>query len=217
MDADSPQEHAQTWEMDYSPFVDECSDLPPAERVEYLERVLPYYWRQTYREMSRRPTDVADCHLDTFIYMLDFYDSLSNSQHPDYDPKQEGRLVIAFGKSAPKVSGRDDGRLRGWLGPTETYFGNKWDKGHFIAHSMGGAVKGCELNVFPQLRALNRGRSKEGKKFVAMEKYCRSHAGTFCFHRPFYSDGTLRPAKLEFGFIDQSGNLHTAIFDNRSS
>ncbi len=27
-------------------------------------------------------------------------------------------------------------------------FGRQWDKGHFVAHSIGGAVDGWELNVF---------------------------------------------------------------------
>ncbi|MDR3404769.1 MAG: hypothetical protein P4L99_19855 [Chthoniobacter sp.] len=165
--------------------------------------------------MSRRPTDVCVFPFGTFEYMFDYYDSYANSCHPDYDPKQESRLAVAYGFSVPKRSARDDGRLKGWVGPTEKHFGGEWDKGHFIAHSIGGAVFQCEVNVFPQLRALNRGRSAEGKRFVAMEKYCRQHAGTFCFHRALYHDGSARPSELEFGFVDEEGQLHAETFSNR--
>ena len=111
------------------------------------------------------------------------------------DPSQESCLVAAYGISAPQDSPRDDRRLRGWVGRTERVFGKGWDKGHFIAHSIGGAVDGLEANVFAQRRSLNRGWSAEGKRFRAMEKYCADNAGVFCFHRPIYADGS------EFGIL----------------
>jgi len=39
------------------------------------------------------------------------------------------------------------------VGATETTFGQEWDKGHFVAHSIGGAVDRAEVIVFVQLRA----------------------------------------------------------------
>jgi hypothetical protein len=39
--------------------------------------------------------------------------------------------------------------LKGLIGNTELRWGPQFDKGHFIAHSMGG---GEQLNIFPQLR-----------------------------------------------------------------
>jgi len=202
------------WEIDYTKILNGCASSPLVERLAYLAEELPHEWAAVYREASGRPTDVCVVPFDTFNYVFDYYDSFGNSQHPDYDSKQDSRLVVAFGISAPKRSSRDDGRLKGWVGPTEKHFGSEWDKGHFIAHSIGGAVFQSEVNVFPQLRALNRGRSEEGRRFVAMEKYCRDNAGTFCFHRPIYADGSARPAKLEFGFLDREGKLRTATFNN---
>ena len=204
-----------SWEIDYAPIVARCHAVSPVERVAFFNAELPPIWSQIYREMSCRPTDVCVFAFDSFNYVFDYYDSFDNSRHPNHEPKQESRLVTAFGQSAPKRTSRDDGRLKGWLGPTEKYFGDKWDKGHFIAHSIGGSVNQCEVNVFPQLRALNRGRSAEGRKFIAMEKFCRSNAGTFCFHRPFYFDGSSRPAKLEFGFVDGNGHLTVETFNNQ--
>ena len=47
--------------------------------------------------------------------------------------------------------------LKDWIGATGKVFGNKWDKGHYIAHTIGGAVDGLEANIFVQRRDLNRG------------------------------------------------------------
>src|SRR5216683_3042649 len=73
----------------------------------------------------------------------------------------------------------DDFRLKGWMGATETTFGREWDKGHFIAHSIGGAVDCAEVNVFVQLRAPNRGWSEAGKRFREMEAYCEANSERF--------------------------------------
>src|SRR6267154_6075918 len=101
------------------------------------------------------------------------------------------------------------------VGATETTFGRDWDKGHFIAHSIGGAVDRAEANVFVQLRALNRGWSEAGKRFREMEAYCEANPGTFCFNRPIYDDQTARPAFFEFGLVKREGRLWVECFSNR--
>lgn len=101
------------------------------------------------------------------------------------------------------------------IGPTNTALGSVWDKGHFIAHSIGGAVDRAEINIFTQRRDLNRGWSEEGKTFRAMEEYCLERPGTFCFARPLYSDGSSRPTFLEFGLCKSDGTLWVERFDNR--
>ncbi len=85
------------------------------------------------------------------------------------------------------------------MGATETTFGREWDKGHFVAHSIGGAVDRAEVNVFVQLRALNRGWSEAGKHFREMEAHCEINPGTFCFNRPIHDDQTA-PGVLRVRF-----------------
>ena len=94
-------------------------------------------------------------------------------------------------------------------------FGPGWDKGHFIAHSIGGAVDGLEANVFVQRRDLNRGWSVAGKRFRQMEQYCVLNPGTLCFSRPLYADQTAKPAFVEFGVLKRGGELWVESFDNR--
>ncbi|HEX8831883.1 MAG TPA: hypothetical protein VF705_11995, partial [Longimicrobium sp.] len=59
-----------------------------------------------------------------------------------------------------------------------------------MAHSMGGSL---DINIFPQRSAVNRGRSPEGKRYRAMERYAAAHPGTFVFSRPLYGDHTWVP------------------------
>ena len=88
------------------------------------------------------------------------------------------------------------------MGPTESTFGITFDKGHFIAFSIGGEVSGGETNIFPHNRALNRGRSDEGKVYRRMETFAANHPGTLFFHRPIYERETDTPNWLEVGILD---------------
>ena len=56
-----------------------------------------------------------------------------------YSPMEDSRLIVAYGRSAPSSRPRDDYRLRGLIGPTNTALGPQWDKAHFIGHALGGA------------------------------------------------------------------------------
>lgn len=204
-----------SWTVDYETMLRDFVGLPVDQFNAAVAACFRFAWAEVYEKMSDRPSDLCVFEHGTFSYAFDFYDSFQNTQHPRYDVHQEGRLVVAFGLSTRNLLPRDDSRLKGWCGPTESHFGKEWDKGHFIGHRMGGAVNQCEVNVFPQLRALNRGRSAEGKRFVAMERYCRKNPGTFCFHRPLYEDGLARPAQLEFGYIDGDRRIVASVFENR--
>lgn len=129
-------------------------------------------------------------------------------------PKEDSRLIVAFGRSAPRSRRRDDYRLRGLIGPTNSAVGRQWDKAHFIGHALGGAVDQLEINVFIQRRDVNRGWSAAGKRFRAQERYCVEHPNTFCFARPLYADGYSRVAFLDFGLLDSDGVLRVERFDN---
>jgi hypothetical protein len=74
---------------------------------------------------------------------------------------REDRLVAGHGFSSGDIGGREHGRMRGWVGPTEKYLGPGRDKGHVFGRALGGRVDGLEINLFSQARALNRGWSEE--------------------------------------------------------
>jgi hypothetical protein len=201
--------------VNYNGILATVIDSGPDEIIAFMVEELPYVWREAYLTMTPRQTDICRFGLGSFEYIYDDYATLEAKGAVSYDSKAEARLVAVLGRSTPRKQTRDDYRLRGWVGPTEAYFGRRWDKGHFIAHSIGGAVDRAEVNVFIQRRDLNRGWSREGKRFRAMEKYCALNPGTFCFNRPLYTDGSAKPAFIEFGVFTINKELWVECFDNR--
>ncbi len=207
----------QSWNLKYRAVQRSLDEVPSGDKIVMLETELPSIWGEVYADNLTRPAEIYRLQSGPFFYLYDDHDALvAKGTLPD-DGSSESRLVAAFGRSAPSAHPRkiDDRRLKGWLGPTEARFGKGFDKGHFIAHSIGGAVDRAEFNVFVQLRAFNRGWSEAGKPYRKMEEYCREHPGTFCFSRPFYSDGTSRPSWIEFGLLKDDGELWVEVFDNR--
>lgn len=173
-----------------------------------LRQVLPGLWCEAYREMTPRMTNILRFTHGTFEYLYDDYATLEATGVVPLDDIAEARLVVAVGISSPSDRKRDDSRLRGWLGPTGEVLGEGWDKGHFIAHSIGGAVDGLEANVFVQRRRINRGG------YRTMERYCAANPGVFCFSRPIYTDPSARPTSVEFGVLTSGGELWIQMFEN---
>ena len=175
----------------------------------FLREELPYCWRDRYLLMSDRPTEIIVFTYETFDYIFDMY-----QQQDSYDGKSgklpiEARLIAAIGTSKPKRTKRDDGRLRGLTVSAMPGLEAKWDRGHYIAHSIGGTVDGNEANVFLQLRSINRGR------YRTFEKYCQKHAGVTCFSRPIYTDTSAHPTEIEVGVLKPEGQLWVQLLPNR--
>ncbi len=205
---------SRNWGIDYNALLAGTSTKSLEETVSFLLEELPYLWCEAYKNMTFRETDICCFKHVSFEYIFDDYATLEAKGVVSRDEKSEARLVAVLGRSKPEKRKRDDYRLRGWVGRTELFFGKRWDKGHFIAHSIGGAVDGIEANVFVQRRDVNRGWSASGKCFRAMEKYCFDNPGTFCFNRPLYNDSSARPACFEFGVLKNYNELWVECFDN---
>ncbi len=176
---------------------------------EVLREELPDLWLGLYVGMTPRRLNVVTFTHGTFDYIYDDYATLEATGLAQPDGVSEARLVGAVGYSKPSHGRRDDSRLRGWVGPTGATFGAAWDKGHFIAHSIGGAVDGLEANVFLQRRSVNRGAYRE------MERYCAANPGVLCFSRPLYSDLSALPTEVEFGVLKPDDDLWVQILSNR--
>lgn len=202
-------------ELDYQHILAKAGDCPREAKITFLTGELPHVWCDAYKRMSARQTSIIRVRHNAFDYIYDAYTWLEVTGIVPYDPIKESRLVAVLGLSEPGRKARDDYRLKGWVGPTEKTYGRRWDKGHFIANSIGGAVDRLEINVFVQRRDLNRGWSAEGRRYREMEKYCLLNPGTFCFSRPIYTDETSRPAFLEYGILRSNGELSVECFDNR--
>lgn len=187
---------------------DGCNDFAAA-----LQRM----WIEEYVDATDHPTNTLAVDLDEFRYIIDAWDLLVAGGEVEEDGVTESRLVAVLGNScAPRrTRGFEDARLRGWPMYPDDDPSQLYDRGHFIAHSMGGAVDGVELNVFRQRRDLNRGWSEEGKEYRKMEAYCAANPGVFCFSRPIYAGRNAFPSVLEFGVLKQDGSLWCRRFSNQ--
>ncbi len=207
-------EHCQD-RLNYGRILSEINQESIEKVIAFILKKLPCLWCEAYENMTPHQTDICRFTYGTFEYIFDAFPINASAGTVAVNQNDDAILVAVLGKSDPVKRKRDDHRLRGWIGRTESWFGKRWDKGHFIAHSIGGAVDGIEANVFVQRRDLNRGWSPEGKVFRAMEKYCFLNPGTFCFNRSLYVDNSARPAFLEFGVLKSDGELWVERFDNR--
>jgi hypothetical protein len=184
-----------------------------SEKHQLLLDELPYTWEVHYQRMTTRPTFIVSIEYNGFAYWYDHYIHHEMHGTTALSDTIEDRVIGVIGKSVRRSRTKQTASwLRGLIGGTEKRWGPQFDKGHFIAHTLGG---GTQLNIFPQRRELNRGHSAAGRTFVEMEKYCRLHAGTLCFHRPIYLDESARPAALDFGLLTEAGKLWVQRFDNR--
>lgn len=179
--------------------------------VAFLQDHLPFAWRGVYAKTVKHETNLVRFRFRTFEYICDVYSELELKGAVPYNQTIEDRVVAVLGASARAEEGRDASRMRGWIGPTEEFVGSERDKGHFMAHCIGG---GLDVNVFSQERRLNRGWSSQGKIYRQMETYCYEQPGTFCFSRPIYADGSNVPRWLEFGLLKTDETLWVEVFDN---
>jgi hypothetical protein len=168
-------------------------------------------WRDLYVATVAHVTNIVCFQFRTFEYIFDLYSELEATGEVPYNQTVQDRVVAVLGTSARTEEMRDAGRLRGWVGPTEEFVGAERDKGHFMAHCIGG---GLDVNVFSQERRLNRGWSPQGKIYRQVETYCYEQPGTFCFSRPVYADSSSVPRWLEFGLLKTDQSLWVEVFNN---
>ena len=200
--------------MDYQPLLAKAAALGVNDLIAFLRGELQRRWIADYKAATPRPTNIFSVELGSFIYVYDFVTELEEGGVLEPGTVREDRLVAGYGLSSADVGGREAGRMRGWVGPTERYLGRARDKGHVFGRALGGRVDGLEINLFSQARALNRGWSAEGKHFRKMEHYCAAHPGTFCFFRPRYTDHLACPASVEFGVLLPERKFWVQEFQN---
>jgi hypothetical protein len=71
-----------------------------------------------------------------------------------------------------------------------------------------------DLNLFPQAASLNRGRTKQGRRWRSMERYAAHHPGTPLFIRPVYDARSWTPAEIDHAILTSRG-LEFERFSNR--
>src|ERR1043166_3952228 len=184
------------------PYATIIRELAHADRgaiIAHLDDVLPGLWRTDYLAMPGSTSNLVvvtfgeDSRASHFSrYLFDHSGDPALGTHAGAAaPMAEDRVAAVWGTSRKVEAGtREKARIRGFpLGPAS----KGYDRGHFFAHTMG---RGLDINLFPQAARVNR-----GGLWRRMESSCVQNAGTFCFVRPIYVDGSWRPARLEYGIV----------------
>lgn len=111
------------------------------------------------------------------------------------------RTVLIASRPIPPPAARETAYQAGYPLP-ERVAGRSVDRGHFLAYSGGGLFG---PNMFVQDRALNRGWSRQGRLYRALETRAVAAPDSVLFVRPHYVDDSDIPALLDLGVIDGSG------------
>lgn len=138
-----PRKHV----VDYTALLDDARLESPNHLAAYLRNHLPDHWRKSYISTAVRPTNIVRFPSGSFEYIFDIYSDLETAGEVAFDQTVEDRVVAVFGMSVCPPEARAGSRIRGWLGETGEIVGATRDRGHFIAHCIGG---GLDLNVFSQ-------------------------------------------------------------------
>lgn len=204
----------ELWSIDYIKEFEAVNAISFADKAEFIVADLSFLWSDIYRKNVAAPSAIDRFPYGDFTFIFDDTGELVAKGTANADKVPESRVVAAYGISKFNPPKRNTSRMKGYLGLTSkvyAHYGNDFDKGHFIANATGGPM---EINLFPQKRGINRGWTTEGKRYRAMEKYIAAHPGTFVFSRPYYTDYTLRPSVLEFGYIALNGEFVSEFFEN---
>lgn len=124
--------------------------------------------------------------------------------NPIYD-----RTVLVVAQPAPPAAGRDESYQRGFP-LAEDFGGRRVDRGHFIPFTSGGSFG---PNLYTQDRALNRGWSRDGRRYRALERRAAKSRGLMFAHA-LYIDERPVPAFVQLGLIARSSH-ETETFRNR--
>jgi len=156
-------------------------------------------WLDDYLSHTPGDRDVVAIPLaNGFEYLFDA------TVHPA-DDEADNRVLGGWGRSLALSAPRDRSRMAGYPSPQRDN-PSAVDRGHLIAHSIGG---GLDLNLIPQIAAVNRkGRWRK------LEAYCAANPGTFLFVHAVYDDLSDHPAELEFGIV-VGGQVRVERFANR--
>jgi hypothetical protein len=131
--------------------------------------------------------------------------------------REDCRIVAVHGIATPIGRKRDATRIRYHMNSLVREFGSHrnelpFDKGHFIAHCIGGQI---DNGTFAQRRDINRSWRELGRLYRRMENYALAHPGVFVFSRPIYGDGSTCPFFIEYGILRTDGTWWVDVFPNR--
>ncbi len=191
--------------MNYDEIARSCTIDGVLDEAAFAEAVVAE-WVRDYRRSTRGDREIVEVDgANGFTYV---YDSTLN---PPLD-EADNRVIGAWGRATPAPQPRDKSRMRGYPSPQRQHK-TKVDRGHLIAHAIGGEY---DMNLIPQDADLNQGKCGGDRRWRQLERYCQGHPGTLLFVSALYEDITDHPAELEYVILLEDGSLRAERFVNAS-
>ena len=196
----------ESWRIDYESLA--AAHLNRGTRgADAFAREVVAQWIDRYRAATSWSPEVVEIALGSLVYLFDE----APSQCADGTQASDDRVVGVWGRAAAAPRPRDRARQRGFLPDSRHRSRTGFDRGHFVAHSLGG---GMNMNFFPQAADLNRGRSPAGRRWRQLERRAAARPGAMVFVRPVYDSDTWLPRWVDFGVV-VGDELDVETFDNR--
>jgi hypothetical protein len=189
------------WRVDYAALVARHKADDSA-----LGKDVSTTWLAHYRDLTEWEPEVVEIALGKLTYLFDLAASSGRAPRDADD-----RVVGVWGRAGKPNAKRDRARQAGFIPEPARWSEADYDRGHFVAHSLGG---GMDINFFPQAADLNRGSSERGRRWRALERYAASADDAFIFVRPIYDSSSWTPALLDFWVVAPTG-ARGEWFDNR--
>lgn len=202
--------------LDFNAIIREINAVTPQELFLHFKEERWNAWIDEYLSDSFGYSGEITCQgfWGGFQFIIDHTSDWEPADYPKSN-LPEDRVVAAFGLSTVRADDQNKTIMQSFRKGTNKLFeryGAVYNRGHLIAHSMGGPI---DVNLFPQLEHVNLGRSPEGSKYRKMERYITAHPGTFVFSRPIYGDFSECPFAFEYGYCDADMKMITETFPNR--
>ncbi|NQT77763.1 MAG: hypothetical protein HQ565_08615 [Bacteroidetes bacterium] len=153
-------------------------------------------------------SEILEFNVNGYSYLFDLHIETGSNK-----TEKDDRVVAVYGRISHANAKRDSNRMKGFIGPfTKLAKYKDFDKGHFVSHKING---GLDQNLYPQLKELNRGWSKQGKLFRSLERYCEQNPDAFLFTRPIYADLSWIPEFIDYGIFTKEFGLLLNRFNNK--
>lgn len=171
-----------------------------------FRRAVVAQWIDRYAASTPWSPDIVEIALGPMVYLFD--KAPSERAGP---AAADARVIGVWGHPANATRPRDRARQQRFLPDSVRWSRAGRDRGHFIAHSLGG---GMDINFFPQAVNLNRGRTPEGSRWRQLERRAGAFAETLVLLRPIYDSASWVPRWLDFGVVVDD-ELDVETFDNK--
>jgi hypothetical protein len=163
-------------------------------------------WINEYRNSTPWVPEIVEIPLGALVYLFDHAPAAGTLDVPG----AESRVVGVWGRVGAAATPRDRARQSGFLPDPARWSAAGYDRGHFVAHSLGG---GMDINIFPQARHVNRGTSPEGRRWRGIERRLAGRCNALIFVRPIYASPGWIPARVEVATV-VDGEVELDCFDN---